>query len=100
MFVPIGDAFKVLNEIGDIIEISFVAFFTVMGIIFLIWLHANRGLGCKQPPKTSRLDAGTNGSRILRHRRLRGLHCHFPIVDLLQHRVQHVLSLSGMGTCC
>lgn len=50
MFVPIGNDFKVPNEIGDTIEMSIFAFFTVIGIIYLIWLLAYRGRVCKQHP--------------------------------------------------
>ena len=50
MFVPIGDDFKVPNEIGDTVEMCIVAFIAVMGISYLIWLHAYRGLESKQHP--------------------------------------------------
>ena len=50
MFVPIGDAFKVQNEIGDTVEMYIVAFFVIIGIIYLIWLLACRGHGCKRHP--------------------------------------------------
>lgn len=50
MFVPIGDAFKVPNEIGDTVEMYIVVFFAIIGIIYLIWLLACRGHGCKRHP--------------------------------------------------
>lgn len=50
MFVPIGDAFNVPNEIGDTVEMYIVAFFAIIGIIYLIWLLACRGHGYKRHP--------------------------------------------------